>query len=211
MMGDNRDNSDDSRYWGFVPDDHIAARRSSSGSMGRHQLCLQAGRHRHPLTGDTMYGWDRQSGISIIGFMFVITVVLAMAMIAFAYCRRTSVLLGRRQTDAGSARDGATLAMSAGLRSELAPITSTRYAAATRFRQGRKRADGVDLDQDASPRRQRQHPARPRRPRASRRCLRRAWRSLGHLPPSGAAAPRLTHRKLRRRAQRTSRIHRRRH
>ena len=34
MMGDNRDNSDDSRYWGFVPDDHIAARHSSSGSTG---------------------------------------------------------------------------------------------------------------------------------------------------------------------------------
>ena len=23
MLGDNRDNSEDSRYWGFVPDDHI--------------------------------------------------------------------------------------------------------------------------------------------------------------------------------------------
>ena len=26
MMGDNRDRSDDSRYWGFVPDDHIRGR-----------------------------------------------------------------------------------------------------------------------------------------------------------------------------------------
>src|SRR6266496_1046459 len=26
MMGDNRDRSDDSRYWGFVPDDHIRSR-----------------------------------------------------------------------------------------------------------------------------------------------------------------------------------------
>jgi signal peptidase I len=26
MMGDNRDQSSDSRYWGFVPDDHIKGR-----------------------------------------------------------------------------------------------------------------------------------------------------------------------------------------
>ncbi len=31
MMGDNRDQSSDTRYWGFVPDENITGRRSWSG------------------------------------------------------------------------------------------------------------------------------------------------------------------------------------
>ncbi len=56
MMGDNRDNSDDSRYWGFVPDDHIRGQGVLHlVQLGRYQqLGVQAHRQRHPLMGGKM-------------------------------------------------------------------------------------------------------------------------------------------------------------
>ena len=59
MMGDNRDKSNDSRYWGFVPDDHIRGRAffiwfnwDDISSLG-----VQAGRQRHPVSGASR-GWQ---------------------------------------------------------------------------------------------------------------------------------------------------------
>ena len=49
MMGDNRDNSLDSRYWGFVPEDHI---------VGTPMVVLISFDKDHPLLGGGIR-WNR--------------------------------------------------------------------------------------------------------------------------------------------------------
>ena len=52
MMGDNRDSSDDSRYWGFVPDDHIRGKAFFIW-FNWDDICeprVQARRQRHSLS-----------------------------------------------------------------------------------------------------------------------------------------------------------------
>ena len=51
MMGDNRDRSDDSRYWGFVPDDHIRGPGVLHlVQLGRHhEFLVEADRQRYSL------------------------------------------------------------------------------------------------------------------------------------------------------------------
>ena len=48
MMGDNRHNSQDSRYWGFVPEDHV---------VGKPKLCLISFDQSAPLWD--MIRWNR--------------------------------------------------------------------------------------------------------------------------------------------------------
>lgn len=49
MMGDNRDRSQDSRYWGFVPEDHI---------VGTPMIVLASFDRERPLTGGKIR-WNR--------------------------------------------------------------------------------------------------------------------------------------------------------
>src|SRR5205823_3013144 len=76
------------------------------------QFCIQADRHQYPLTGASMRSRHRQSGLTIVGFVFVAAVVLSIAMIGFrvlpSYIEYFSVEKTLRQT-LTNARDNPTL------------------------------------------------------------------------------------------------------
>ena len=54
MMGDNRDNSEDSRYWGFLPQEYVKGRAmfvyfSFGGESGRSGLGVRWNRILHQI------------------------------------------------------------------------------------------------------------------------------------------------------------------
>ena len=111
MMGDNRDNSDDSRYWGFVPDDHIRGRAFFIWFNWDDisSLAFKRVGSGHPIDGRAaaMTHRTRQRGLSIIGFLFVAAVVLiVVAMVGFRVVPAVHrVLLGAEGARPDSLRD----------------------------------------------------------------------------------------------------------
>ena len=83
-MGDNRDRSDDGRYWGFVPDDHLRGRAffiwfNWDDISGLSSNAWAAGFDREKA----MHERERQRGLSMIGFLFVAVVAIVCIMVGF--------------------------------------------------------------------------------------------------------------------------------